>query len=276
MIRRAKYLTYLIRFGVPSPKNSPPSSSLFNTSIEQLERMKSEHETKKREEEARMEELERVLARKKMEENIKIKEREREAALIRQLKMKQELEAPLRDLNSSQNFFSGQARTKPNPAPEVDMANLIAQQLKMMQEMTNSFMTNMAERDAERKLIQEKKEMTELKTSIKNMEQMLFCGQINKSPLLSTVRRAQSHAYMDRLNGPVPVKERLALPMKDEFDIKRLSSYNNNESASKRYKSDNGQFGNWKSLPDDLVLTEITENGPKAARKKITFSSDKI
>lgn len=269
-------MTYLIRFGVPSPKNSPPSSSLFNTSIEQLERMKSEHETKKREEEARMEELERILARKKMEENIKIKEREREAALIRQLKMKQELEAPLRDLNPTQNFFSGQARTKPNLAPEVDMANLIAQQLKMMQEMTNSFMTNMAERDAERKLVQEKKEMTELKTSIKNMEQMLFCGQINKSPLLSTVRRAQSHAYMDRLNGPVPVKERLALPMKDEFDIKRLSSYNNNESASKRYKSDNGQFGNWKSLPDDLVLTEITENGPKAARKKITFSADQI
>jgi len=114
-----------------------------------------------------MEELERVLARKKMEENIKIKEREREAALIRQLKMKQELEAPLRNLNPTQNFFSGKARTKPNPAPEVDMANLLAQQLKMMHEMTNSFMTNMAERDAERKLIQEKKEMTELKTSIK-------------------------------------------------------------------------------------------------------------
>lgn len=266
-------MTYLIRFGVPSPKNSPPSSSLFNTSIEQLEKMKSEHEIKKREEMARMEELERVLARKKMEENIKIKEREREAALIRQLKMKQELEAPLRNLNPTQNFFSGKARTKPNPAPEVDMANLLAQQLKMMHEMTNSFMTNMAERDAERKLIQEKKEMTELKTSIKNMEQMLFCGQIYKSPLLSTV---QSHAYMDRLNGPVPVKERLALPMKDNFNIKRLSSYNNNVSASKRCKSDYGQFGNWKSLPDDLVLTEITENGPKAARKKITNSSDKI
>ena len=88
--------------------------------------MKSEHETKKREEEARMEELERVLARKKIEENIKIKEREREAALIRQLKMKQELEAPLRDLNPTQNFLSGQARTKPNLAPEVDMAHLIA------------------------------------------------------------------------------------------------------------------------------------------------------
>ena len=78
-----------------------------------------------------MEELERVLARKKMEENIKIKEREREAALIRQLKMKQELEAPLRNLNPTQNFFSGKARTKPNPAPEVDIANLLAQQLKM-------------------------------------------------------------------------------------------------------------------------------------------------
>ena len=218
-----------------------------------------------------MEELERVLARKKMEEEIKRKEREREAALIRQLKMKQELEAPppqQMDFNPPQNRFSGEARIN------VDMASMMEQQLRMMHDMTNSFMTNMAEREAERKRIQEKREMTEMKSSIRNMEQMLYSGQINKSPHPSTFARFPSHAYMDRHNGPVPVRERLALPIKDKFDKSRLSSYNNNEPASKRFKSGYGKFGDGMSLPDDLVLTEITENGPKAARKKISYSSD--
>jgi len=261
----------VFRFGVPSPKNSPPASSLLNTSIEQLEKMKSQHEAKKREEEARMEELERVLARKKMEEEIKRKEREREAALIRQLKMKQDLEASppkQMDFNLPQNTFPGEARVN------VDMASMMAQQLRMMHDMTNSFMTNMAEREAERKRIQEKREMTELKSSIRNMEQMLYSGQINKSPHPSTFARIPSHAYMDRHRGTMPVRERLALPIRDKFDKSRLSSYNNNEPASKRFKSGYGKFGDGMNLPDDLVLTEITENGPKAARKKISYSSD--
>ena len=234
--------------------------------------MKSQHETKKKEEEARMEELERVLARKKMEEEIKRKEREREAALIRQLKMKQEFEAPPPQpmgLNPPQNRGPGEAIIN------VDMASMMAQQLRMMHDMTNSFMTNMAEREAERKRIQEKREMTEMKSSIRNMEQMLYSGQINNSRHTSSFARFPSHAYMDRYNGQVPVRERLALPMKDKFDNSRLSSYNNNnEPASKRFKSGYGKFGDGLSLPDDLVLTELTENGPKAARKKISYSSD--
>merc|ERR1719312_305598 len=205
-----------------------------------------------------------------MEEEIKRKEREREAALIRQLKMKQELEAPPQqmDLNPPQNRFSGEARVN------VDMASMMEQQLRMMHDMTNSFMTNMAEREAERKRMQEKREMSELKSSIRNMEQMLFCGQINNFPHPSTFARFPSHAYMDRHNGPVPIRERLALPIKDKFDKSRLSSYNNNEPASKRFKSSYGKFGDGMNLPDDLVLTEITENGPKATRKKISYSSD--
>merc|ERR1719500_334827 len=100
--------------------------------------------------------------------------------------------------------------------------------------------------------------MTQMMSSIMNMEKMLYSGQ-------------------------VPVRERLTLPMKDE-DIKinnrysnynnRHSNYNNNAPAHKRFKASHGQFEYGMSLPDDLVLTEITEDGPKAARKKISFSSD--
>merc|ERR1719312_1703539 len=145
-----------------------------------------------------------------MEEEIKRKEREREAALIRQLKMKQELEAPPQqmDLNPPQIRFSGEARVN------VDMASMMEQQLRMMH--------NMTEREAERKRMQEKREMSELKSSIRNMEQMLFCGQINNFPHPSTFARFPSHAYMDRHNGPAPVRERLALPTKDKFDKSRL------------------------------------------------------
>lgn len=294
------YLFLLFRFGAPSPKNSP--GSLLNTSIEQLEKMKGLHESKKRDEEAKMEELERVLARKKreeeakreelervltrkkMEEDIKMKEKEREAALIRRLQMKQVLGAEQNDvkvdLQPPQSSCSGQART--NPPPVVDMTSLMAQQLKMMHEMTNSFMTNMAEREADRKRIQEKREMTQMKSSIMNMEKMLYSGQIAQSHP-STYSRLPSHARINRLPGPVPIRDRLTLPMKDEVINtnnrysnynNRHSNYNNNAPALKRFKAGHGQIGDGMSLPDDLVLTEITEDGPKAARKKISYSSD--
>lgn len=273
----------VFRFGAPSPKNSP--GSLLNTSIEQLEKMKGLHESKKREEEAKMEELERVLTRKKMEEDIKMKEKEREAALIRRLQMKQVLGAEQNDikvdLQPPQSSFSGQARTKPPPV--VDMTSLMAQQLKMMHEMTNSFMTNMAEREADRKRTQEKREMTQMKSSIMNMEKLLYSGQIAQSPYPSTFSGLPSHARINRLPGPVPIRDRLTLPKKDEVINpnnrysnynNRHSNYNNNAPALKRFKTGHGQIGDGMSLPDDLVLTEITEDGPKAARKKISFSSD--
>ena len=247
--------------------------------------MKSLHDSRRKEEEAKMEEVERVLARKKMEDEIQKKEKEREAALIRRLKMKQVLGAEQNDLKVDpqppQSSYPGQART--NPPPGVDMTMMMAQQLKMMHEMTSSFMTNMAEREADRKRTQDKREMTQMKSSIMKMEELLYSGQIAQSPYPSNFSRLPNHGRMNRLPGPVPVRERLTLPVKDEVNTinnrysnynNKHSNYNNNAPASKRFKAGHGQFDDGMSLPDDLVLTEITEDGPKAARKKITFSSD--
>ena len=225
-----------------------------------------------------MEELERVLARKKMEEEIKKREKQRQEELISRLQQKKALEAQQKydvvDFNIHQKLYNGPSKvstSQPLAATgSVDMAGFMAQQLKMMQDMTNSFMNSITQREAERKKVEDKIEMREMKSSIKSMEQMLLAGQMNSFPPKSTtLTRFSSH--VSRAKRSLPVKDRLTLPMYNNFTNSSLVNNNGREPASKRSKNGNRDDN---KLPDDLVLTEITRDGPKAVRKKIFWTKD--
>jgi len=176
--------------------------------------------------------------------------------LIEQKKLKQQMQQQSFRIDHKP-FYDPEIRAKEMELIEQEL-ELKKQTTRMLQMQQNMLMKNNA--DDERRKLEDKEGILELQVQVRNLEMLLANKQV------------QEGIDIDRPKFKKPVKDRLG--------IRRVSVKANHENWSKGWreerkrrfsekKGDSDRFALNKykkytnaKLPDDLVLTEITDNGP--------------
>jgi len=235
-----------------SPPHSPSTIADADSQGEDLSKyimLKERHEAKMRTEKLKMEKIEKLIEIKKH------KQQQQQNFLI--------------ENNSS---YDPEIRAKQIELVKQEL-ELKRQTTRMLQMQQDILMKNNA--DEERRRLEEKKGMLELQVQVKNLEMMLSnkqepvgpgIGQYNKKPIKDRLgsiknRLGPRQQNVQRRDGKTVVGRGLRY-----YDRKRRHDKERNEVVHKAMNEgvDVGKRKEyWNTrLPDDLVLTEITDKGP--------------
>ena len=212
-------------------------------------------------------EIEILLMRKKREERLK-KQQEEQKAL--EAMAEYDLFNSSVDVNFNTKAFPSGSEDSPN----VSMAALMKQQMQMNMQLMRKNMLQSKMFEEEMRKREEKRKFDDIQSSINTLQQMIMLKDGNPTALGNIFANNDQKGSVKARVGP---KNPLDLPNPsspgNNYHIKRkkemIDRYDGDRRL-KRYKFNDDD----RRLPSDLVLTNLTDEGPKPAPAKIKWSDE--
>ena len=152
--------------------------------------------------------------------------------------------------------------------PHSHMSMMMEQQMQMTMQLQRKMMMQAKMLSEEQKKIEERRKFDDLHLSINNLQKMILM----KEGMGLNNNNDQKGSVKMRVGpkNPLPRKESSSTVIKREYSLEESKCQTSSkiDRRPKRFKFENNK------LPNDLVLTNLTDEGPKPAPKRI-FWKDK-
>ena len=252
------------RFGAASREKVNLEESLSSLALNPLDRLQNLHRRNTNIDNMDSKDIEVLLMKKRREERLK-KQQEEQKAL-----------AAMADydlFNSSVdiNFNSKSSQSGPEESANVSMAALMKQQMQMNMQLMRKNMLQSKMFEEEMRKREEKRKFDELQSAINSIQQMIMIKGANPIAMGNVFTNNNPKGSVKARVGPKnPIDVRDPSSPRNNHFKRKTESHNDRDRRCKRYKFDDDE----KKLPGDLVLTNLTDDGPKPAPTKITWSDE--